>query len=300
MSKVDNLFENKNYSLVSILSFLYGNISSMYHIVLIALLLCGSTFFKTLQKQKLSTWSNNFQIASKYADFRIFMFIKVLGMAIQIISKRSMQKLKINMSRHFKAVIFYKCLHGQLEKFLDVIPAHEITKTLKQAAKVIVKITFHASDFVKYLMKLLIFFFYIKVALGWMNFFLVVLYCLIYFFFTRIQLKISSSISKFTDSYRSQNPDILGLALENLTEIRCMNLQSYINSKHQEVETTLEKASETIKMVRWSHRFYSKYMGRLLIEIPMYIGAFLNPSIINIVGLPTLMYYSKSIQSTLE
>jgi hypothetical protein len=79
-----------------------------------------------------------------------------------------------------------------------------------------------------------------------------------------------------------------------------MNLQSYINSKNLEMEKTLEKASETIKMVRWCHRFYNKYMGRLLIEIPMYLGVFINPSIISIVGLPTLMYYSKSIQSTIE
>lgn len=149
-------------------------------------------------------------------------------------------------------------------------------------------------------MKIFIFFFYVKLAMGWMNYSIAVLYAMIYFFSVRIQLKISTDINKFLDKFRSQNPDILGLVLANLTEIRCMNLESYIFSRYEETEKINQRALETIKLSRWCHRFYNKYLGRLLIEIPLYISAFRNPEILDVIGVPVLMYYSKTIQRTIE
>ena len=136
--------------------------------------------------------------------------------------------------------------------------------------------------------------------MGWMNYTTAIVYAAVYFYSIGVQIKVSREINQFLDKFKSQNPDILGLVLGNLTEIRCMNLQSYIRNRHIEVDKISERALETIKMTRWCHRFYNKYLGRFLIEIPLYIRTFRNPELVNLIGLPILMYYSKAIQSTIE
>lgn len=90
------------------------------------------------------------------------------------------------MARSIKARMFYKSLHGKLETFLDIIPAHEIVNTMNEGSSVIIGITWQLSNIVRQLMKVLLFFFYIKVAMGWMNYTLALVYCLIYYISIKI------------------------------------------------------------------------------------------------------------------
>jgi hypothetical protein len=69
------------------------------------------------------------------------MWLSLVAMIVQITCQRIIQFQKDKMMRNIMARMFYKTLHGKLEIFLDVIPAHEIIKTMREGSRVIIGIT---------------------------------------------------------------------------------------------------------------------------------------------------------------
>ena len=82
--------------------------------------------------------------------------------------------------------MFYKTLHGKLENFLDIVPAHEIVNIINEGAGVILGMTMEFSNIFRQVMKIFIFFFYVKVAMGWMNYSVAILYAMVYFYSIKI------------------------------------------------------------------------------------------------------------------
>lgn len=77
------------------------------------------------------------------------MLISVIAMMVQLACGKIIQRQKSKIVRSIKARMFYKTLHGQLENFLDIVPAHEIVNIINEGAGVILGMIMEAANILR-------------------------------------------------------------------------------------------------------------------------------------------------------